>query len=47
MLPTPELEIARNLPPLGCGVEQAQRYTRWLAPAGSGPSRRPVARVVG
>jgi len=31
MLPTPELEIARNLPPLGCSVEAAQRYTRWLA----------------
>jgi squalene synthase HpnC len=31
MLPTPELEIARNLPPLGCSVETAQRYTRWLA----------------
>jgi squalene synthase HpnC/squalene synthase HpnD len=31
MLPTPELEIARNLPAEGCGVEEAQRYTRWLA----------------
>src|SRR5271170_3760006 len=31
MLPTPELEIARNLPPEGCSVEEAQRYTRWLA----------------
>jgi squalene synthase HpnC/squalene synthase HpnD len=31
MLPTPELEIARNLPPLGCSVAEAQRYTRWLA----------------
>jgi squalene synthase HpnC/squalene synthase HpnD len=31
MLPTPELEIARNLPPEGCGAEEAQRYTRWLA----------------
>jgi squalene synthase HpnC len=31
MLPTPELEIARNLPPAGSTVEQAQRYTRWLA----------------
>ncbi len=31
MLPTPELEIARGLPPEGCGVQQAQRYTRWLA----------------
>jgi squalene synthase HpnC/squalene synthase HpnD len=28
---TPELEIARNLPPEGCTVQQAQRYTRWLA----------------
>ncbi len=31
MLPTPELEIARNLPPEGCTAEEAQRYTRWLA----------------
>lgn len=31
MLPTPELDIARNLPPEGCGVQQAERYTRWLA----------------
>jgi squalene synthase HpnC/squalene synthase HpnD len=31
MLPTPELEIARNLPPQGCSAEEAQRYTRWLA----------------
>ena len=31
MLPTPELEIARNLPPEGCTSEAAQRYTRWLA----------------
>src|SRR5450432_4172971 len=31
MLPTPELEIARNLPPDGCSPSQAQRYTRWLA----------------
>ena len=31
MLATPELEIARNLPPEGCSVQQAQRYTRWLA----------------
>ena len=31
MLPTPELEIARNLPPERCNVEQAQRYTRRLA----------------
>ncbi|MGH9740711.1 MAG: squalene synthase HpnC [Candidatus Acidiferrales bacterium] len=31
MLPTPELEIARNLPAEGCGADEAQRYTRWLA----------------
>ncbi|HXQ24848.1 MAG TPA: squalene synthase HpnC [Candidatus Acidoferrales bacterium] len=31
MLPTPELEIARNLPPEGCSAAEAQRYTRWLA----------------
>ena len=31
MLPTPELEIARNLPPEGCAPEEAERYTRWLA----------------
>ncbi|MGH9688192.1 MAG: squalene synthase HpnC [Candidatus Acidiferrales bacterium] len=31
MLPTPELEIAKNLPTEGCGAEDAQRYTRWLA----------------
>ncbi|HTR46058.1 MAG TPA: squalene synthase HpnC [Verrucomicrobiae bacterium] len=31
MLPTPALEIARNLPPQGCGAAEAQRYTRWLA----------------
>ncbi|MGA9883386.1 MAG: squalene synthase HpnC [Candidatus Acidiferrales bacterium] len=31
MLPTPELEIAKNLPTEGCGSEDAQRYTRWLA----------------
>ncbi len=31
MLPTPELEIARNLPAQGCAAEEAQRYTRWLA----------------
>ncbi|HEX4003808.1 MAG TPA: squalene synthase HpnC [Candidatus Acidoferrales bacterium] len=31
MLPTPELEIARNLPAQGCTAEDAQRYTRWLA----------------
>ena len=26
-----ELEIARNVPPSGCSVEKAERYTRWLA----------------
>ncbi len=26
-----ELEIARHAPPSGCTVEQAERYTRWLA----------------
>jgi squalene synthase HpnC/squalene synthase HpnD len=31
MLPTPELEIARNLPREECGVEEAERYTRSLA----------------
>lgn len=31
MLATPELEIARNLPPEGCAPAEAQRYTRWLA----------------
>src|SRR6202021_1451550 len=31
MLPTPELEIARNLPPENCSVAEAERYTRWLA----------------
>jgi squalene synthase HpnC len=31
MLATPELEIARNLPAEGCGAEEAQRYSRWLA----------------
>jgi squalene synthase HpnC/squalene synthase HpnD len=31
MLPTPELELAHNLPPQGCSAEEAQRYTRWLA----------------
>jgi squalene synthase HpnC/squalene synthase HpnD len=31
MLPTPELEIVRNLPVPGCSVDEAQRYTRWLA----------------
>ena len=31
MLDTPELEIARNLPPAGCAPGEAQRYTRWLA----------------
>ncbi len=30
-MPTPELQIARNLPAEGCSVEEAQRYTRWLA----------------
>jgi squalene synthase HpnC/squalene synthase HpnD len=31
MLATPELEIARNLPPANCAPSEAQRYTRWLA----------------
>ncbi|MGA7626008.1 MAG: squalene synthase HpnC [Candidatus Acidiferrales bacterium] len=31
MLATPELEIARNLPPQNCTVVEAERYTRWLA----------------
>jgi len=31
MLPTPELEIARNLPQEGCALDEAQRYTRRLA----------------
>ncbi|HUJ32273.1 MAG TPA: squalene synthase HpnC, partial [Candidatus Acidoferrum sp.] len=31
MLPTPELEIARTLPPEGCSAAVAQHYTRWLA----------------
>jgi squalene synthase HpnC len=31
MLPTPELEIARDLPAEGCSPAEAQRYTRWLA----------------
>jgi len=31
MIPTPELEIAKNLPRDCCGAEEAQRYTRWLA----------------
>jgi squalene synthase HpnC/squalene synthase HpnD len=31
MLPTPELDIARNLPPAGCSAVEAERYTRWLA----------------
>src|SRR5271157_2380115 len=31
MLPTYELEIARNLPSEGCSAAEAQRYTRWLA----------------
>jgi len=26
-----ELEIARELPPAGCAMPEAQRYTRWLA----------------
>lgn len=31
MLATPDLEIAKDLPPEGCSAEEAQRYTRWLA----------------
>jgi squalene synthase HpnC/squalene synthase HpnD len=31
MLPTPELEIARNLPAANCAPLEAERYTRWLA----------------
>jgi squalene synthase HpnC/squalene synthase HpnD len=31
MLPTPELEIARNLPQASCAPSEAERYTRWLA----------------
>src|SRR6204780_5310388 len=31
MLPTPELEIARNLPAANCAPAEAERYTRWLA----------------
>jgi squalene synthase HpnC/squalene synthase HpnD len=31
MLPTPELEIARNLPQANCASSEAERYTRWLA----------------
>ena len=31
MLPTPELEIARNLPAANCAPAEAGRYTRWLA----------------
>jgi squalene synthase HpnC/squalene synthase HpnD len=31
MLPTPELEIARNLPAENCTPVEAERYTRWLA----------------
>jgi squalene synthase HpnC/squalene synthase HpnD len=31
MLSPAELEISRALPPAGCSVDQAQRYTRWLA----------------
>jgi squalene synthase HpnC/squalene synthase HpnD len=27
----PELEISRELPPPGCSVTEAERYTRWLA----------------
>ncbi|MGH9706459.1 MAG: squalene synthase HpnC, partial [Candidatus Acidiferrales bacterium] len=28
---TPELEIARHLPGEGCSLEEARKYTRWLA----------------
>jgi squalene synthase HpnC len=31
MLATPELEIARKLPPADCSASEAQRYTRWLS----------------
>jgi squalene synthase HpnC/squalene synthase HpnD len=31
MLATPELEIAKSLPPGRCAPAEAQRYTRWLA----------------
>ncbi len=31
MLPTPELEIARNLPAERCAPAEAERYTHWLA----------------
>src|ERR1700722_18894773 len=31
MLPTPKLEIARNLPAASCAPAEAERYTRWLA----------------
>ncbi|MGH9699428.1 MAG: squalene synthase HpnC [Candidatus Acidiferrales bacterium] len=31
MLATPELEIARHLPGEGCSLEEARKYTRWLA----------------
>jgi squalene synthase HpnC/squalene synthase HpnD len=31
MLPTPDLAIARHLPPEGCSPAEAQRYTSWLA----------------
>jgi squalene synthase HpnC len=31
MLPTPELEIARDLPQANCAPSEAERYTRWLA----------------
>jgi squalene synthase HpnC len=31
MLGQPELEIAQSLPPEGCSLAEAERYTRWLA----------------
>jgi squalene synthase HpnC len=31
MLAPPELEISKNLPPAGCSLGEAQRYTHWLA----------------
>jgi squalene synthase HpnC len=31
MLGQPDLEIARTLPPEGCSLAEAERYTRWLA----------------
>src|ERR1700752_1501346 len=31
MLATPELEIARHLPPANCAPCEARSYTRWLA----------------